>query len=274
MKLYGENAQRSMPSQYKLSGAKWLADKYSLTPAEARALSEHPQREEIIAAHDRWLENAGWPATNSPLSRGMLLDMMSGRESVGRRRYTVNRDSVADARKLREKFRDEPATKETAVPWQWPRAMQEVGTCESVMYVSDKWPWQNKGQYVDYKHVAEGPQTLFVRTGFIREYSHPAREIEVSGPSIELRDMPNAFAVLADILGVQTRLYEPNSRKTRQFSKNADDGYYQIDIAGAKLGGAKHPRTGETFLFIYTSAGVHCLITGRELDVEKDGIVG
>jgi hypothetical protein len=41
------------------------------------------------------------------------------------------------------------------------------------------------------------------------------------------------------------------------------------------LGGAEHPKTKEPFLFVYTaSGGVHMMLTGPKLDIEKDGIVG
>jgi hypothetical protein len=89
---------------------------------------------------------------------------------------------------------------------------------------------------------------------------------ELDGP------MPDAFAELAPILGIQARLFdsvgpdgEPELSEDR----------YQINIAKAMLGAAKHPRSGETFLFVYTEKeGPLCVITGDILDVEKDGIVG
>lgn len=61
-------------------GAKWHATKYGLTMAEASELALHPRRDQIIDAHERWLASVGHPAHSSPLSRGMLLDMVRGRE--------------------------------------------------------------------------------------------------------------------------------------------------------------------------------------------------
>jgi len=50
-----------------------------------------------------------------------------------RRRYSVNaRDSVAAAREMRRKFHDKEPEHETAVPWDWPDELQEIGTCEAV----------------------------------------------------------------------------------------------------------------------------------------------
>ena len=65
------------------------------------------------------------------------------------------------ARDLREKFVDRPVEIERAVPWQWPRRLREIGTCQAVMYTSDK--WKKRGSFEDYKHVAEGPQWILAR---------------------------------------------------------------------------------------------------------------
>lgn len=197
----------------------------------------------------------------------------AGREVVtpAHRRYSVNaRDSVAAAREIRRKFHDKEAEKETPVPWDWPEELQEIGTCEAVMYASSKWQ-KNPHKIIDYKHVAEGPQRILVRPGFVQDH-RGNKALKVVGPRHELNDMPDAFAVLDKILGVQVRLYKGTDEDPQM--PPGDDGYYQIDIPGAYLGAAKHPETGETFLIVYTNDGVHCLIVGEQLDVEKDGIVG
>lgn len=188
------------------------------------------------------------------------------------RRYVVNRSSLNDAKKIRETFMDAPAKKITDMHWEWPDVMVEVGTCEAVMYSSEKWQ-PNPSIMEDYKHLAEGPQRLLVTPGFIRMYDSPSRRLKVVGEEVELsQPMPDAFAVLSKILGIQTRLYEGTDDDF--YLPEGDDGYYQIDIAGAQLGGAKHPGTGEVFLIVYTKHGVHCVIVGDKLDIQKDGIVG
>ena len=185
-----------------------------------------------------------------------------------RRRYSVNaRDSVAAAREMRRKFHDKEPEHETAVPWDWPDELQEIGTCEAVMYASPKWQ-QNPRKIIDYKHVAEGPQRILVRKGFVHDH-RGSRELDVVGPHHELNDMPDAFAVLDKILGVQVQLYAGSDEEPE-----LPGDFFQIDIPGAWLGAAKHPETGETFLIVYTNDGVHCLIVGPQLGVEKDGIVG
>jgi len=191
------------------------------------------------------------------------------------RRHTMNLvESREEAKKLRESFFDAPASKHERVPWTWPDALQEVGTCEAVMYASNKWK-ADPSDIEDYKHRAEAKQWLLCAPGFLREANDPRRKLTVTGPMVEVnRPMPDSFAVLAKILGVQARLYAPGTEQEPYQLPNGDDGLVQIDMAGASLGAARHPETHETFLVVYSGAGVHCIIVGEELDVLKDGIVG
>jgi hypothetical protein len=189
------------------------------------------------------------------------------------RRYVVNRaESFEAAKRIRETFQDAPMRRQTPVPWQWPSSMQEVGICIGVMYASNKWQ-SNPRTLVDYKHLAEGPQRLYVRRGFLREHKTPERQLRVCGPMVPLdKPMPTAFAELAKILGIQAQLYQGTNE--RFVVPEGDEHIYQVNIPRAHLGAAKHPKTGETFLLVYNADGVHCIICGDELDVEKDGIVG
>lgn len=186
------------------------------------------------------------------------------------RRFVVNRSDLDRAREIRETFQDAPSRKVEPVSWQWPRAMREIGSCEAVMYTSDK--WRHSGDMVDYKHLSEGPQRILVKKDFLREYHYTEERIPVCGPEVELnRPMPSAFAVLAPILGVQVRLYEPDARGEPTLSRGD---IYQVVISRAMLGGAEHPDTREKFLIIYTKRELCAIIVGDILDIEKDGIVG
>ena len=190
------------------------------------------------------------------------------------RRYVVNKESpdLARAKHIRELFQDAPARRTQAVPWTWPREMQEVGECLAIMYASNKWQ-KDARKIVDYKHNREAAQRVLVTRGFLREYHHPGTPLEVVGPWVELnRPMPDAFAVLAPILGIQVNLYTGDD-ESPSLSHNGKN-YFQVNISGAKLGAAVHPKTKETFLLVYTKHGLHCVITGDELAVQKDGITG
>jgi hypothetical protein len=175
------------------------------------------------------------------------------------RRYVVNRSEVDEARKIRREFHDREPDQEIEVDWEWPKTMRHLGECVAVMYASDKWQ-ERRGNRIDYKHVAEGPQQCFVADDF--PVLVGSRELDQGGEQVSLGKMPRHFALLDKILGVQVRLS----------GSDEDDGYYQIDIPRAKLGAM---RTSDgLFLLVYTDDGVHMIITGDQLGVTKDGIIG
>jgi len=179
---------------------------------------------------------------------------------------------VHDAKKIRENFRDESAEYAEIVPWTWPHEMQLIGTCESVMYASDKWQ-KRRGDLIDYKHIAESSQRLYACKGLMREYEPPYNSMKLAGPTIEVDGpMPDTFAVLAEILAIQCRLYE--KRGGELHVPSGDAGLFQIDLPKAMLGAAVHPGTKRVFLVVYSGAKVLCMVTGESLGVEKDGIVG
>lgn len=172
------------------------------------------------------------------------------------RRTFENRRDFEQAKKLREVFTDRPMKKATDLGWLWPRSMDEVGICTAVMYKSDK--WKKIGDFEDYKHINESStesHKLLISKNF-------DLGLETFVEPYALDRMPDAVAELADILGLQFRLYDSDG------NLGAQD--YQVNIVRAKLGAARHPN-GETMLLVYTRAALCCLITGFE--VEKDGIV-
>jgi hypothetical protein len=193
------------------------------------------------------------------------------------RRYVVNRGSREEAEHIRETFVDRPVEKSERVRWHWPKSVQEVGQCVAVMYSSDKWQ-KRRGELVDYKHVSEGPQRISVARGFLRDFdSDPSgrRALTVVGPHVKLNGpMPDSFAVLAPLLGLQVRLYELQGNEP--VLPSGDEGLYQVDTDPERvmLGAAKHPESNETFLIVYDGGRVLAVITGDVLDVKKDGIVG
>lgn len=186
------------------------------------------------------------------------------------RRLLVNRSDFESARKIRETFVDRKMEKKVPIHWSWPKKLYGVGQSEAVQYTSDK--WKKRGDYQDYKHVAEGPQHLFVKDGFLVDYSSrkpldfPCEEIAL--PS----RMPMAIAELAPILGLQFQPYAEPEHDSNELELSGT--YYSVDIARAYIGAAVHPETNDTFLIIYTRSELCAIITGDILNVEKDGIVG
>lgn len=191
------------------------------------------------------------------------------------RRLTINRSDMEAAKKLRETFYDKQVEKEIPISWSWPKELIAVGQSEAVQYTSDK--WKKRGDYQDYKHVAEGPQHLFVKPGFLRDYSSRSK-LKLPGEIILLpKRMPEAIAELAPILGLQFQSYKDapeDLEDDEDYEYELSGEFYNVCIARAYVGAACLPGTGETFLMIYTRADLCAIITGDSLNVEKDGIVG
>lgn len=166
------------------------------------------------------------------------------------------RRDYAAAKQLREVFTDRPSKKVIDLGWSWPKAMDEVGVCTAIMYSSDK--WKAARDFEDYKHITESSaesHKLLIGKQF-------DLGLETYCDSCDLDSMPDSVAELANILGLQFRLYDSAGK--------LGDQDYQVNIVRAKLGAARHPN-GETVLLVYTPKVLCCIITGFE--VEKDGIV-
>lgn len=183
-------------------------------------------------------------------------------------------DTYEDAKSRFETFHRKNSTKQIEMPFGWPSRMQEIGVGQSEMYRSNKWQVDPK-IWEDYKHVAEGPRLTYQTPGFLRDWENPSKPLKVHGSMVELEGpMPRHFTILAPLLGVQLRLFQ-KMPDGKLFIPKGDDGLFEVRCRGAMLGGAKHPGTNTPFLFVYTKdGGVHLLITGEELDVKRDGIVG
>jgi hypothetical protein len=178
-------------------------------------------------------------------------------------------DTEDTARDMFETFKAKGSRKQHRFPFTWPSKMQEVGQAIAQLYRSNKWQ-SNPKHHEDYKHIAEAPQFCYVTPGFLRNADDNS-PLKVYGKKVDLpEEMPKHFAILAALIGVQIRLYGPDGRLQR-----GDAGLYEISVAQGMLGGARFPDNDEAFLFVYTKkGGVHMIITGKELEIEKDGITG
>ncbi len=185
------------------------------------------------------------------------------------RRLLVNRSDLESAQRIRETFVDRKMEKKIPIHWSWPKKLYCVGQSEAVQYTSDK--WKKRGDYQDYKHVAEGPQKLYVKDGFLVDYSSrkplefPCEEYEIP------KKMPTVIAELAPILGLQ---FQPYAECEDDEPLVLCGKFYGVDIARAYIGAAVHPEDNSTFLIVYTRKELCAIITGDILNVEKDGIVG
>jgi hypothetical protein len=182
-------------------------------------------------------------------------------------------DTKPQAIKTFETFYAREPAKEIEFSFGWPKRMQEIGVGGAEMYRSNKWQ-KSLSEHEDYKHVAEGSRTVYAEPGFLREWGSPSKKIEVVGPIVKFEEpMPKHFTQLGPLLGVQVRLYE-ESDNGDLIVRKGDEGLYEVSVARAWLGSARHPKTNEVFLFVYTPDGVHMILTGGSLTITKDGIAG
>ncbi len=186
------------------------------------------------------------------------------------------------AKSIRETFTAKKAREEIRFPFHWPQRMQHVGDSESIGYSSDK--WKHAGQFELYKHLAESPNKVLVKNGFLRDREDPQKPWPTIGPVIDFSDvpMPKEFACLAFFEEINLRLFVAGTDERPRFGKRPDDGVVQVEVGHAYVGASKimwsvdRPTAkDQPFLFVYTEKeGPLMMVVGKELDVEADGIVG
>lgn len=174
-----------------------------------------------------------------------------------------------EAVEMFETFHAKASKRQVKYDFNWPTQFQEAGQAVAQLYRSNKWK-MNPKEYEDYKHIAEAPQYCYIVPGFLRDATGK-KPLPIHGDFIDLNDeMPEHFTILAPLIGVQVRLYDETGKLPR-----GDSGLYEVTMPHGMLGGARFPGSDEAFLLVYTrKGGVHMIITGNELDVEKDGITG
>jgi hypothetical protein len=179
-------------------------------------------------------------------------------------------DTRDDAVRLYETFTARGHRRDNPMDFGWPEKLQRVGLAVAELYRSNKWKSDLKN-FEDYKHIAETPHKCHVVPGFLRERGNPERALKVHGPVLPVGKIigspaPQHFAILAPLLGIQIHLDGPSGRPMHE-----EDGLFEISVAHAHLGACR-TKDGRAFLFVYTRAGVHMIITGDRLTVEADGI--
>ena len=178
-------------------------------------------------------------------------------------------DTEPQARRMFEEFHAKASKRRVNYNFSWPGTVQEAGRAVAQLYRSNKWK-MNAKDFEDYKHVAEAPQYCYVIPGFLRDASGK-KPLKIHGEKVGLpKEMPKHFTILAPLIGIQIRLLDEQGKLPR-----GDKGLYEIAVPHGMLGGARFPDNDEAFLLVFTKqGGVHMIITGTELDVERDGIVG
>lgn len=193
-------------------------------------------------------------------------------------------DAESIARDMVRTFKDREPEYIENQRWKWPSHLQNVGDSLAVAYASDKWkPRGKKGKREQelYKHLAESRNRAFVKPGLLHDYYDQGEQWPVVGPEYSFQDcpMPSDFAILGLFEEADLQLYVEDGEDP-DFG-GGDEGIVKVTVRHGMLGGSKilwSQTTGEKdepFIFVYTrSAGVLVVITGDDLDIEKDGIVG
>jgi hypothetical protein len=159
------------------------------------------------------------------------------------------------AARVRETFHDSPVKKRVQLAFGWPKSFTWVGRGWGVIYWSDKWKTTDT-----YKHKREGEWDVYFADTLEVDGSYPkGGEFRLAGA------MPKHVAYIGKFIGLQLQTLKTH----KHYSKPA-----HLEMKGAHWAAAKIPSTGETVLIAYDAEGIQILITGKSLDVEKDGIVG
>lgn len=192
-----------------------------------------------------------------------------------------NRRRVYDAedvaREMRETFTAKNVREKINFRFDWPKRMQHIGDSLAVAYQSDK--WKDEGDYELYKHLAESKNRVFAISGFLRDYDDPKKPWPTIGPMVDFMELPlpKDIAELALFEEVNLRLHIKGTDARPRFGRG-NDGIVKVTLAHGMLGGGKLKWSADNlqpFIFVYTeSEGVKLFITGDELDIEADGLVG
>ena len=193
------------------------------------------------------------------------------------------------ARKMRETFQDDDSHIEYKINANWPTKLYELGQGRSVAYTSNKWK-DRPSDFEDYKHVAESPNVTYVTEAFLR-HARNRSDLRPNGENREFPavrpgyEFPPTISELAPFVFFEVRPIASWSEGARGGRKvKLDEKALQIGIPGcvvygcyAKKPGGSWSRKSDLKPFlavIHKRDGVMAIITGRDLDVKKDGIVG
>jgi len=154
---------------------------------------------------------------------------------------------------------------------------RHIGSNEGTAYASDKWGFEGKKSFEEFKHISEGPQQLYEVCGTITDFRTHG---PLWDPAKDRLRMPELIADLAPIMHLEARLFTSTDAKGQGVFGRGNEGCRRIEVGAAMLCAGylidmDAPDYGEPFLVVIArKGGVQFLILGSKLDVTKDGIVG
>ena len=186
-----------------------------------------------------------------------------------------NHPSAVLAKKTREVFQDERATGAYSLNCDFPRTLVELGQGRSMSYSSNKWKG-SPDDFENFKHVAEGHQTVYATESFVRSLSLQAPSGGWPKHRLKL-EMPNTLAELAP--AIFTEIRPLTGVKPKRLANYAE----LIELPGAiYYAGHALPKgaswgSRKTIPFITAikpGQGVLFLVFGTELRITEDGMCG
>lgn len=208
-----------------------------------------------------------------------MVTMTSIRKLRGPTADVPNHPSYRWAKKMRETFFDKEVSTGYQLNFAWPDRFHQLGQGRSVAYTSNKWKG-NERDWEDFKHVAESPNQVYATDLFLRLSGMKKTKSGDPWPLFRpVVEMPQTVAELAPCLFSEMRLIEATDPRIRLEKDAVRVPTKDTILYGgyARGPGGSWNKRGDLVAFIsviHPKQGVLLLITGRDLDVEKDGIVG
>ena len=186
-------------------------------------------------------------------------------------------DTLELAKNTRRTFTKKEPKELREYPWTWPTQLQHVGDSLAVAYASDK--WKDDGDYELYKHLAESRNRALCVPGFLAPLGSQDK-YPVYGPMVDFTGvtMGKHIALLGYFEEADLQLHV-GEHDGHAYLGDKNEGVVRVMVKHALLGGGVMDGD-RPFLVVYSEprdndpGGVHMIITGDELDIEADGIVG
>lgn len=168
---------------------------------------------------------------------------------------------------------------------EWPKKVAWIGMGLSIAYTSDK--WEKSDVWNDYKHVAEAPQRVFATPAITNKHLRRCESGDPFPPGDLDWALPDVVAELTPLLFVEVRIFDRvTDRGDGVFADDPDRGVKRLILPNTMLFGgyARRPEASPSSTRRRDHKPVLCVgsrehgcllvITGDELDVTRDGLVG
>jgi len=201
---------------------------------------------------------------------------------MGKIEVIESEEVYRNAKRQREVFYGKPVKEEKQLAIEWPRFVKYLGKTNAQIYYSNK--SLNGGHWELYKHIAEGPQDLFIcddittilndRGEQVQFVDVGARENKGRTARQNARNPAIFYATTYELAGPLPKYVSDLAESKGLQWQSKDGSFWEVRIPRTTWASAVHPKTREVMLIMYSAEGIHFIVTGSRLDIKKDGIVG